>query len=674
MNNVFYDANNNYLSNPTILEYIDNLKCQTQFIRIVVLNWKDQPLKAIEGRATGGSISINNNSAIRRSGSLTLVTDIDPKATKLDIMNEITNTDTLISMNKRVSIEIGIENTGNDYSQWNMFWIPLGVYIISNASISYDQNGIVISLKLNDKMTLLNGEAGGIIPAPTILTPTADNQPVLFYDLIENLVNQIGEIPKNKIVIEDIGNQIGELDIYANADGWYGVTEENKLIYSPDALNENGVECSKNTLLCKGVNFPFYYPDTLSTNAGDSVASVLEIIKNKLGNFEYFFDVDGVFHFREIKNYLNEGSALNNLTEAINEKYFIMLSRGDVTYSFNESNLITAYSNAPQFNQIKNDYHVWGRTSDSKTPLHYHLMIEQLPAQEDLRWWVVKKDIIEENGIDINVISEAKGYQNRADAEENGIKNILQTEGLAAADNTEYLIPKIKSSSMQQQDEVANEWALKISKIDNTLFVEPGNWRQKLYLDAIANNKKDVLSVELIDKLPTLMDVHRGDLESLKNNSLYFLDAINTNSGQLMQKVPVKQFSISNIGRRGKVINDESINCLFASSEVKDFALKNSNEEVIKVSSVADEADIYYNGIANAAYDALRSSLHQHLSYNNNITLTAIPIYHLDVNKRIRVENRESNIHGDYIIQNITLPLDLKGTMTINATQAIERI
>jgi len=64
------------------------------------------PLKAIEGRATGGSITINSASAVRRTGSITLVTDYD-KSTRadtddLDIMNEVTNIKTLISMNKRV--------------------------------------------------------------------------------------------------------------------------------------------------------------------------------------------------------------------------------------------------------------------------------------------------------------------------------------------------------------------------------------------------------------------------------------------------------------------------------------------------------------------------------------------------------------------------------------------
>jgi hypothetical protein len=52
----------------------------------------------------------------------------------------------------------------------------------------------------------------------------------------------------------------------------------------------------------------------LAINAGDTVVTMLDKLVNTLGNYEYFFDVNGVFHFREIKNYLNEGSTFDDLT------------------------------------------------------------------------------------------------------------------------------------------------------------------------------------------------------------------------------------------------------------------------------------------------------------------------------------------------------------------------
>ena len=94
---------------------------------------------------------------------------------------------------------------------------------------------------------------------------------------------------------------------------------------------------------------------------------------------------------------------------------------------------------------------------------------------------------------------------------------------------------------------------------------------------------------------------------------------------------------------------------------------------------IDDSIEFWTEGIAmgtieNSAYDLLRSSLHEHLSFNNNITIQALPIYHLDANSRISVDDTESDIHGDYVINSITLPLALNGMMSINARKAVERI
>jgi hypothetical protein len=39
------------------------------------------------------------------------------------------------------------------------------------------------------------------------------------------------------------------------------------------------------------------YPGDLITNIGESLTSMLDKIKNMLGDFEYFYDVDGRFVF-----------------------------------------------------------------------------------------------------------------------------------------------------------------------------------------------------------------------------------------------------------------------------------------------------------------------------------------------------------------------------------------
>ena len=41
----------------------------------------------------------------------------------------------------------------------------------------------------------------------------------------------------------------------------------------------------------------FIYPGELIAKPGDTVAGILDKIKNVLGNFEYFYDIDGHFRF-----------------------------------------------------------------------------------------------------------------------------------------------------------------------------------------------------------------------------------------------------------------------------------------------------------------------------------------------------------------------------------------
>ena len=76
-----------------------------------------------------------------------------------------------------------------------------------------------------------------------------------------------------------------------------------------------------------------------------------------------------------------------------------------------------------------------------------------------------------------------------------------------------------------------------------------------------------------------------------------------------------------------------------------------------------------------AAQETARELLYQYTNYNESITIQSIPIYYLEPNTRITVNDKASNIYGDYIINSISLPLDAsKGSMNIQAKRALERI
>jgi hypothetical protein len=78
--------------------------------------------------------------------------------------------------------------------------------------------------------------------------------------------------------------------------------------------------------------------------------------------------------------------------------------------------------------------------------------------------------------------------------------------------------------------------------------------------------------------------------------------------------------------------------------------------------------------IGYTAQEVARDLLYQYTNYNESISIQSVPIYYLDVNSRITVQDVKSGIYGDFIIQSITLPLEAQGTMSIGAVRALERI
>jgi len=79
-------------------------------------------------------------------------------------------------------------------------------------------------------------------------------------------------------------------------------------------------------------------------------------------------------------------------------------------------------------------------------------------------------------------------------------------------------------------------------------------------------------------------------------------------------------------------------------------------------------------GKMNSCYEKIKDLLYQYTYMNDSISITSLPVYYLEPNTRITVEDKPSGISGDFIIQSISLPLDISSTMNINAYQASKKI
>lgn len=127
------------------------------------------------------------------------------------------------------------------------------------------------------------------------------------------------------------------------------------------------------------------------TYAGDLIAQVgnpittgvLDRIKSMLGEFEYFYDIDGRFIFQKKKTYIS--SSYNGMNEnSDGEMWFSNVAETSaVTYFFEDAQIVTAFNNQPQLANLKNDFSIWGvrkSVSGNEIPVHMRYAIDHKPV------------------------------------------------------------------------------------------------------------------------------------------------------------------------------------------------------------------------------------------------------------------------------------------------------
>ena len=125
------------------------------------------------------------------------------------------------------------------------------------------------------------------------------------------------------------------------------------------------------------------YAGDLISNIGEPLTSIFDKIKNMLGNYEYFYDLDGRFIFQRKKIYTNTTwNGIYNTEEEIYAEDALLSSTP--TYRLEGNDLITSFNNAPNLANLKNDYSIWGArksATDEDIPIHYRYAIDYKPTQ-----------------------------------------------------------------------------------------------------------------------------------------------------------------------------------------------------------------------------------------------------------------------------------------------------
>lgn len=417
----------NPLFDLNFLNELMNYRHREVYAKITLLTQNELPLQQIEGRVTGGSISIDGNSALRRTCNFSLVLKNQSEINKFHW-----------ALKQKFKLDIGLFNFINpNYPE--IIWFKQGLFIITSCNMSQTVNNYTISLNGKDKMCLLNGDLSGSLPSMVdfgtqeyhdLKTDTVTKTKIPLKTVIfEAIHNYGGELTSN-IVINDLDELGMELLEYRNdthplyglrqvADGQIQTSQltldGDKEVYladsdTPIALKNIPVYATMSNLVSSdGPNIPtvvkenlsnstlfqvmkfdfgeqvgyrltdLVYPGELIGNVGEPLTSVLDKIKNMLGEFEYFYNVDGKFVFQRKRKYL---STPWNSVETNSNNLLLYLNDSLPIVNFVDNKLVTSFANNPNLSNVKNDYSVWGThktVSGIDVPIHMRYAIDKKP-------------------------------------------------------------------------------------------------------------------------------------------------------------------------------------------------------------------------------------------------------------------------------------------------------
>lgn len=600
-----------------LLTALMEMEIRESYVRLELLDWNENFLQEIQGIVTTGSVSIDGKSSMRRTCNFTMI--LPDGQDEYELSN-------IINLNKKFNLYIGYKNNLKAYQSYGeILWFKLGVFVFISANFTHSTSSTQISVTARDKMCLLNGQVQGTIPEAIILhdkeLDDGTLQPIPIREIIYELVHHYGKESISNIFINGVPDYgrllvkyIGTRTMYLQKSGDNYTGEY--LFDSPGEWTNYDMKVTNDLIGYRKVNF--IYPGELISKVGDSVVSILDNICNTFGNFEYFYDVDGHFIFQEKQNYLNT-SYKNYVNELDDDNYKTSYGSGYIAYSFKDKQIISSYTNTPKWENIKNDFVVWGTHTTPlglEIPIHYHLAIDSKPTEE-----------YDENG---NPIVDYRQLMYERD--------VLSKAG--------------ESAVSDYYKELAAFW--------------PQIYTQQAEIDANPN----------VNLTKGFKDYVKNDPLSLK----YWLEILD-------DKGKYAKYSVSSIGRRTYAIEDKDAIYIYppsppsivwtekqdeVKSEIKDIEIFNGYICALMPAELSSAIVAAADG--KSCFEVIREALYQHLSLQETITVQSLPIYWLEPNVMIEVEDEKSNIFGNYIISTMNIPLTYNGLMSLTAIRADTRI
>ena len=709
------------------LAELDNFVNQKQYIKITLLNWNELPIKEIQGELSSGSLTKDGSSSVRRVCQLTAALDAG-EYTVEDLSLDF-------SINKKVFIEIGVWNNTQQFKEYPILWFPQGVFYISSATLTSSTSSAVnINLQLKDKMCGLNGIVGGKFTSTTVFdeveTQTSSgsyvSEKICIYDIIQELVHHFGGENLENILIEDVPLRIKRVVKWIGTKPVYMVATYSDFYGTSYSLSLSKQENSTKYEYGEDIGYiydDFTYTGDLTANAGETVVTILDKLISYLGNYEYFYDELGIFHFREKKNYLNTTQGKIVLNDMSENDYLIDTTMGKTIYSFSDNCNMASMTVNPQYENIRNDYVVQGiRTSTSTNnsyPVMYHIAIDNRPTvptegnkYTDILIYREPETSIVKAAFPLYVgVLDAKVEEDRGYLPDVGNFNIIYR----ATENNEnhfyYWEDDVYKELVDDTDDEGTKLGTGLryysedSSDTSRNYYVVQDWRTEMYIQGMMH-KYDTTSANILNDYgeEVNIDYYFAELEAfwpqvydLMNNTFYegmetqgcyYLDMIEPYSSTL------GEYCVTNIGRRTNVTKSDNVNCLFEPT-IPDVCFILAYDGVSDRTEAEVTADVqecisqdqpycqvktsYYTNMAtggsyNSAYEQIKTDLWTYTDYQETIAMTALPVFYLDVNSRVLINDKTTNTYGDFMISNISIPFGAGSLMSVSASKCLEKV
>lgn len=226
-------------------------------LNIEVLDAKQRVLDTLNCGLTGGSVSINGESDVRRTANFTIQPTLKEKIKLTE--------NSLLWLNKDIRVSVGLYNPRTkEYKYY-----PLGWYVYTDTSGTYNATSDNLTVNCADFMKKLdgtkNGQLGSLIISYPAYKENEETGEVIEYNIIRNAIietlEKLARITNHRI--DDIG-EYKALPEY----------NENWQQYRVDNVTWNTI------------------PFDQEFSAGCSVLSILTTFRDLYPNYEMFFDME----------------------------------------------------------------------------------------------------------------------------------------------------------------------------------------------------------------------------------------------------------------------------------------------------------------------------------------------------------------------------------------------